>query len=67
MKEVYEVYGRFNGKPAGFVGRYRSREAADRDRAHSHVSTIVKRVRVSDEEHAQWAGSGYKVRGWLTL
>ncbi len=63
-KAVYEVCGRWNGKPAGFVGRYRTRKEADEDRIHSHVSTIVKRVYISEEEYKAWEKSGYKTRGW---
>jgi ribosomal protein S16 len=63
MKDVYEAYARLDGKAAGFVGRYRTKEEAQQ--AKSQLPVRVKRVRLTDEEYQQWADSGHKPRGWI--
>jgi hypothetical protein len=59
---VYCAYARLNGKPAGFVGMFRTRREASE--AHSGLSTLVKRERISEATYSAWSASGFKPRGW---
>jgi len=65
MKRVYEVFARYGGKPAGFCGRYHTRDEADRDRHGMHINTIVKRETIDDDDYQQWADSGFRPKGWI--
>lgn len=41
-KRAYAVYGRYNGKPAGFVGLYATKDEAHKAQKDSHVSCTIK-------------------------
>jgi hypothetical protein len=61
---VWEVYARHGGRPAGFVGRYPDREAAERGQRDTRQTTIIRRVRIDDSDHSDWTLKGQKPRGW---
>ena len=42
-KRAYAVYGRYNGKAAGFVGLYATKKEAHEAQRKSHVSCTIKR------------------------
>lgn len=41
-KRAYAVYGRYNGKAAGFVGLYATKKEAHEAQRQSHVSCTIK-------------------------
>jgi len=65
MKYVYEVFARYNGKPAGFYGRYKTRAEAEKGARGRHMSTVIRRESISNKEFKIWADSGYKPWGWI--
>ena len=65
MKHIYEVFARYNGKPARFCGRYRTRTEAEEGARGCHMSTEIRRKSISDKEFKIWVDGGYKPRGWI--
>ena len=44
---IYALYGRINGKPAGFCGSYNTKKQAEDAQRYEKVPTIIKREKVS--------------------
>ncbi len=59
---VFCTYARHNGKPAGFVGQFRTEAEARDARPYGGV---VKRETTSSDAFAVWERSGFLSRGWI--
>lgn len=62
---VWEVYARHGNRPAGFVGRYPTQGEAERGQRETRMTSIVRRVRISDSDFHDWTLKGQKPAGWI--
>ncbi len=62
-RHTYAVYARFDNRPAGFCGRFRTRGEADAARVASQMATVVKRETLPATDYDEWARRGFRPRG----
>lgn len=66
MHITYAVYATCKGKPAGFMGRFRTKEEAreEAERSRKTLSARVIRECIPDEWYEEWESAGFKPKGW---
>lgn len=52
-KYAYEVQATFNGKPAGYIGTYQTKQRAQKESDSRRIHSYVKRVRVTKQRFEQ--------------
>lgn len=52
MRHAYEVIAQYSNRDAGYVGSATTREGAQRLQRTTQMTTVVRRMRVTDEHFA---------------